>query len=91
MLNALTHAISPMHTTVTTVYLPLRRANTHDALLLVFAEPCFLRLSQYSFTNVVEEMADYNECECDRIQPVDMQMEDVKSNEHSLLNVSMKV
>lgn len=88
MLDALFHAISSMNTHVATVNLPLRRANTHDALCLVFAEPRFLRLPQNSFAYIVEKVPQDNECECERIHPVNMQMEDVEANNHALSNFS---
>lgn len=84
MLNALAHAISLMHS----VKLPLCSANAHDTLRLIFTKPYLLSLTQNSFTNVVEEMSHYNERECDRIHPVDTQMEDPEANDHPLSKIS---
>jgi hypothetical protein len=67
MLNGLTHAISPVHSTNATVEFPLRRANAHDSIRLILAEPCFLRLAQHSFTNIVKEMPNNDEREGDRV------------------------
>jgi hypothetical protein len=67
MLNGLTHAISPVHSAIAMVELPLRRANSHDSFRLILAEPCFLRLAQHSFTNIVKEMPNNDEREGDRV------------------------
>lgn len=72
VLDALFHANSSMDTHVTTVNLPLRSANSHNALCLIFAEPYFLRLPQNSFADVVKEVPHYNKRECQRIHPVNM-------------------
>jgi hypothetical protein len=88
MLDALFHAISSMNTHVAPVNLPLRRANAHNALCLIFAEPYFLRLPQNSFAYIVEKVPQDNERECERIHPVNMQMEDVEANNHALSNFS---
>jgi hypothetical protein len=67
MLNALTHAIGPVHSTIAKVEFPLRRANAHDSIRLILAKPCFLRLAQHSFTNIVKEMPNNDEREGDRV------------------------
>ncbi len=67
MLNDLTYAVSPLHSTIATVEFPLRRANAHDSFRLILAEPCFLRLTQHSFTNIVKEMPNNDEREGDRV------------------------
>ena len=72
MLNALASTTGPMHSTISAVKLPFRRANAHDAFRLVFSKPCLLCLTQNSFTNVVEEMAKDDERESERIHPVDV-------------------
>jgi hypothetical protein len=67
MLNGLTHDISPLHSTIAKVEFPLRCANAHDSIRLILAEPCFLRLAQHSFTNIVKEMPNNDEREGDRV------------------------
>jgi hypothetical protein len=67
MLNDLTHAISPVSSTIDKVEFPLRRANAHDSIRLILAKPYFLRLAQHSFTNIVKEMSNDDECEGDRV------------------------
>ena len=71
--------------------LPLRRANAHDAIRLIFAKPRFLRLAQNSFADVVEEMSNDDQSEGDRVEPVDVQVEDMEPNKHSLPDVSTKI
>lgn len=56
VLEALIHAIYSMSTHFAPLNLFLRRANAHDTIGLIFAKPCFLRLPQNSFADVVEEV-----------------------------------
>jgi hypothetical protein len=67
MLNATTHAISPVTPTIPKVEFPFRCANTHNSIRLILTKPCFLRLAQHSFTNVVKEMSNNDEREGNRV------------------------
>ena len=56
VLDALFPATSSTDIQVATVNLPLCRANAHNSVCLVFAQPRFLGLTQNPFAHVVKEV-----------------------------------
>ena len=87
--NTPVHAVRSMHAPHPTLHLPLRRPNAHDPIRLIFAQPRLLRLAQNALADVVEEMANNNQREGNGVEPVDVQVEDVESDNYALdLDVS---
>ena len=57
------------------------RTDSVVAFFLVLSQPRLLRLSHDALGTVVDKMAAKDEYECDRVHPVDVQVEDVQSND----------
>ena len=60
---------------------PLRRAQPADALLLALAEPRLLRLAQHALAEIIHKVAEHDQGEGQRVQPVDVQAEDAQADD----------
>ena len=80
--STLSAHISPLYT-LHLSHLPLRAPKPINALLLILPQPRFLRLSQNSLTQVINEMTNHDQDERNRIHPVYPQMEDFDTNYHA--------
>ena len=80
MLNTLTRAV---RATMPLQNLPLGSSDPSHALLLVFAQPGLLGLSQHPLAQVIDKVADHDEHKRDRVQEVHMIAKNPQPDDHA--------